>query len=368
RRRSANPPKNAPRTAFLVHASCHPKENARLHRALLWELFFYCQSGNRPGAVLPGFANNQILWRPGIALFLADHRLGELLDGRFGTPLGHYSFRQSFGKQHRLLAAKHRAPGAVSANQQRSQIQSQDGHRHTLRPHGRSFVHGAGFSYPAGFSWPQSTTQCQGLVGRDMATVINRYRTPLKNITSCSRGKYLPVHPLFYRHNRVTRLTHWINAIALVILFMSGLQIFNAFPHLHWGSKAEPREALFSVAAIDEDGDVRGYTELLGHRMDTTGVLGVQFTESGPLARAFPSWITIPGYFWLAGGRRWHFFFGWLFALNGLLYFVYNLLNGHVRKFLFTFHDAAKVPAMILYYLHVRRESPQEGEYNPLQK
>jgi len=176
------------------------------------------------------------------------------------------------------------------------------------------------------------------------------------------------VQPLVYRHNRVTRLTHWINAIALVILFMSGLQIFNAFPHLHWASKAEPREALFSVAAIDEDGDVRGYTELLGHRMDTTGVLGVQFTESGPLARAFPSWITIPGYFWLAGGRRWHFFFGWLFALNGLLYFVYNLLNGHVRKFLFTFHDAAKVPAMILYYLHVRRESPQEGEYNPLQK
>jgi Ni/Fe-hydrogenase b-type cytochrome subunit len=176
------------------------------------------------------------------------------------------------------------------------------------------------------------------------------------------------VEPLVYRHNRVTRLTHWINAIALIILFMSGLQIFNAFPRLHWGSKAEPGEALFSIAATDEDGDVRGYTELLGHRINTTGVLGVQFSESGPLARAFPSWITIPGYFWLAGGRRWHFFFGWLFALNGLLYFFYNLLNGHMRKFLFTPHDAAKVPAMILYYLHLRRESPQDGEYNPLQK
>jgi thiosulfate reductase cytochrome b subunit len=106
----------------------------------------------------------------------------------------------------------------------------------------------------------------------------------------------------------------------------------------------------------------------LGHRIDTTGVLGVQLTESGPEARAFPSWITIPGYFWLAGGRRWHFFFGWLFALNGLLYFVYNILNGHMRKFLFTPHDAVKVPAMILYYLHLRRQSPQDGEYNPLQK
>jgi Ni/Fe-hydrogenase b-type cytochrome subunit len=174
--------------------------------------------------------------------------------------------------------------------------------------------------------------------------------------------------PLVYRHNRVTRLTHWVNAIALTILFMSGLQIFNAFPHLHWGSKAEPEEALFSISATNQNGNVRGHTELFGYRIPTTGVLGVQFTESGPTVRAFPSWITVPGYFWLAGGRRWHFFFGWLFAINGLLYFVYNLLNGHMRKFLFTLRDAAKVPAMILYYLHLRRESPQEGEYNPLQK
>ncbi len=173
---------------------------------------------------------------------------------------------------------------------------------------------------------------------------------------------------LAYRHNRITRLTHWINAIALTILFMSGLQIFNAFPHLHWGSKAEPEEALLSISATNQNGDVRGYMELFGYRIRTTGVLGVQFTESGPRVRAFPSWITIPGYFWLAGGRRWHFFFGWLFTINGLLYFLYNLLNGHMRKFLFTVRDAAKVPAMILYYLRLRYESPQDGEYNPLQK
>jgi len=39
-----------------------------------------------------------------------------------------------------------------------------------------------------------------------------------------------------------------------------------------------------------------------------------------------------------------------------------------MQKFLFTLRDAARVPAMILYYLHLRSESPQEGEYNPLQK
>ena len=173
---------------------------------------------------------------------------------------------------------------------------------------------------------------------------------------------------LVYRHNRITRCTHWINGVALAVLFMSGLQIFNAFPHLHWGNKAEPEEALLSITAKEEDGDIRGYTELFGYRFDTTGVLGLQYTDSGLAARAFPSWITIPGFFWLAGGRRWHFFFGWLFVINGLLYFIYNLLNGHMRKFFLTPRSAAKVPAMILYYLRLRRQSPQDEEYNPLQK
>src|SRR5947207_4194853 len=149
---------------------------------------------------------------------------------------------------------------------------------------------------------------------------------------------------------------------------MSGLQIFNAFPELHWGSKAEPDEAFFSIAATSEDAEVRGYTHLFGLKFDTTGLLGVQNTATGPSPRAFPSWITIPGYFWLAGGRRWHFFFGWIFTINGVLYFLYNVLNGHMRKFLFTLKDAIQVPAMIAYYMRLRRESAQEGEYNPLQK
>ncbi|MBI2985289.1 MAG: cytochrome b/b6 domain-containing protein [Deltaproteobacteria bacterium] len=173
---------------------------------------------------------------------------------------------------------------------------------------------------------------------------------------------------LIYRHNRITRCTHWINALALLILFMSGLQIFNAYPHLHWGSKAEPEEAFFSIYAATEDGEIRGYTQFFGWRVETTGLFGVQHTEMGPFPRAFPSWVTIPGYFWLAGGRRWHFFFAWLFALNGLLYLIYNLASGHLRKFLLTPKDITKILPMILYYLRLRRESPQEGEYNPLQK
>lgn len=173
---------------------------------------------------------------------------------------------------------------------------------------------------------------------------------------------------LVYRHNRITRLTHWIHALALLILIMSGFQIFNAFPNLHWGSKAEPDEAFFSIYAANEDGQVRGYTRLYGWQVETTGLFGIQHTEMGPSPRAFPSWLTIPGFYWLAGGRRWHFFFAWIFVLNGLLYFVYNLANGHLRKFLLRPGDLAKLFPMILYYLRLRRISPQEGEYNPMQK
>ena len=45
-----------------------------------------------------------------------------------------------------------------------------------------------------------------------------------------------------------------------------------------------------------------------------------------------------------------------------------SLAKSHVRKFFLTPHDINKVPAMAAYYLYARRTSPQEGEYNPLQK
>src|SRR6476660_152010 len=173
---------------------------------------------------------------------------------------------------------------------------------------------------------------------------------------------------LVYRHNRITRLTHWLSALALMILFMSGLQIFNAHPYLYWGSTSDPDKAFFSIGASQNDDDVRGFINFYGRKLDTTGFLGVQQGVFGPQARAFPSWLTVPGYYSLAAARRWHFFFGWLFALTGTLYVIYNLAVGHMRKFFLTFSDAKKVPAMVAYYLHLRKTSPQEGEYNPLQK
>src|SRR3546814_2424564 len=38
-----------------------------------------------------------------------------------------------------------------------------------------------------------------------------------------------------YRHRLPTRLWHWVNAVTLLVLLMSGLMIFNAHPRLYWG-------------------------------------------------------------------------------------------------------------------------------------
>jgi cytochrome b561-like protein len=93
---------------------------------------------------------------------------------------------------------------------------------------------------------------------------------------------------LVYRHNRVTRTTHWLNALALLILLMSGLQIFNAHPLLYWGNTSEPEKAFFSIGAANDDGELRGYMQLYGRQIDTTGYLGVQQGDFAPSARAFP--------------------------------------------------------------------------------
>ena len=86
-------------------------------------------------------------------------------------------------------------------------------------------------------------------------------------------ANWVRVHPL------VVRITHWINALAVLIMVASGWRIYNASP-------------LF---------DFR-----------------------------FPDELTLGG--WLAGALQWHFAAMWLLALNGLVYVVYGIVSGHFRR------------------------------------
>jgi thiosulfate reductase cytochrome b subunit len=75
------------------------------------------------------------------------------------------------------------------------------------------------------------------------------------------------------------RVVHWINAVAMILMIMSGWQIYNASP-------------LFSFK--------------------------------------FPGSITLGG--WLAGALLWHFAAMWLLMVNGLVYVVLGFVTGRFRK------------------------------------
>jgi thiosulfate reductase cytochrome b subunit len=127
---------------------------------------------------------------------------------------------------------------------------------------------------------------------------------------------------LVRRHSLLTRVTHWINALALLILLMSGLQIFNAHPALYWGQTstfARPWVAM-TMEQDKATGNWTGVTSVGGARFNTTGVLGYSGKPGAQEPRGFPAWATLPGPRSLADGRHWHFFFAWLFVLNGATY------------------------------------------------
>src|SRR3954449_10219887 len=75
------------------------------------------------------------------------------------------------------------------------------------------------------------------------------------------------------------RALHWTNAVAMVLMIMSGWQIYNASP-------------LF------------GFT--------------------------FPASITLGG--WLGGALLWHFAAMWLLMVNGLIYLAFGIATGRFRK------------------------------------
>ena len=170
-----------------------------------------------------------------------------------------------------------------------------------------------------------------------------------------------------YRHRLPVRVSHWLNVPFLIILIMSGLQIFNAHPVLYWGDRSDRDQALLSIRPMaTESGDVKGITTILGHQFDTTGVLGY----SDGMRRAFPAWATIPSAKWLAMGRQWHLFFAWLFVINGLIFTAYAVASRHVTRDLApTGRDWRSIGKSLKEHLVFRHPIGEEARrYNVLQK
>jgi thiosulfate reductase cytochrome b subunit len=142
---------------------------------------------------------------------------------------------------------------------------------------------------------------------------------------------------LVYRTPSLVRATHWLIAVSLFVLFLSGLQILNAHPALYWGNASK----------FDQP-----------------------FLSFGVAGQAFPSWITLPAEQDLAGGRRWHFFFAWCLVAGLGVYFVANLIRGRMgRDLLPTGNELREIGCSVLDHLRLRFPHGEKARhYNVLQK
>ena len=131
------------------------------------------------------------------------------------------------------------------------------------------------------------------------------------------------------RNHPIVRITHWIAAIAIVLMVGSGLQIFNAYPSFH--RKGDPAFPLWPF-------------------------------EGHPA----PHWSTFGG--WLAGGRMWHFAMMWVLVVNGLVYLGFIYLHGEWRDLVPARGDARNVWQMVRFYMFARTDHPLQGKHNALQR
>jgi thiosulfate reductase cytochrome b subunit len=172
---------------------------------------------------------------------------------------------------------------------------------------------------------------------------------------------------LVRRHSLLVRITHWINVLCILVLIMSGAQIFNAHSALYIGQIANFDAPVFSMTAKNTPTGPVGDTQILGAHLNTTGFLGLSTTNGAYEARGFPWWFTIPSYRDLTTGRRWHFFFAWVFAINGLIYLIAAILSRHVwRDLIPTGAELRGVGRSI--WDHMRLRFDHTRRYNVLQQ
>lgn len=136
------------------------------------------------------------------------------------------------------------------------------------------------------------------------------------------------------RHTLATRLWHWLNALCLLVLLMSGLNISNAHPWLYWGDA------------------------------------GFQPARAWAAVPRFPHWMTIPDHYSLAIARDWHVLFAWVFALSLLAFMLASLRNRHFARDLVTRRREWRVRAILAdLAAHLRLRFGAHGsKYNFLQK
>jgi thiosulfate reductase cytochrome b subunit len=146
----------------------------------------------------------------------------------------------------------------------------------------------------------------------------------------------LPASRRVLRHSGLVRATHWLNAAAIIMLIMTGLNIFGAHARLYWGDAGSVDERAGQWLEIGVSGSGRapqGWLEVAGRRIDTTGILGVSAAPTGGAqVVAFPHWATVPAMRDLATARGLHFLFAWVLIINGLVWLGHGIVTGRIVR------------------------------------
>lgn len=139
------------------------------------------------------------------------------------------------------------------------------------------------------------------------------------------------------KHPLAIRWMHWINFPVLAVMIWSGLLIY-------WAD---------SDHAVEHPHEV--YRIGLG-----------SFT----LVRLFPPWFyeRLHLTFQLAKGMGYHFFFMWLFAINGAAYVAYTALSGEWRALAPDRRSFGEAFQVLLHDLHLSKKPPPRRKYNGAQQ
>ena len=162
---------------------------------------------------------------------------------------------------------------------------------------------------------------------------------PRKETTATRPGAAATVASirLEQKHPLAIRWMHWINFPVLFIMIWSGLLIYwndsdNAYQH--------------------------------AHRVYRVGLGGVT------LVRFFPDWfyklLHVP--YHVTEGLGNHFFFMWIFALNGIVYVAFLAISGEWRFLLPQRRSLIDAVQVTLVDLHLRKGLPPQTKYNGAQR
>lgn len=182
-----------------------------------------------------------------------------------------------------------------------------------------------------------------------------------------------PVVPqIDHRHPWPVRIWHWANALAVVVLLLTGLLLFDIHPRLYWGNDGhQGMPAFVSLSATDLEGaEPKTELQIGSHRWDVTGLLGKVIDDG--FGGKYLLLFSPPDDWDFGATRGWHFACAWILAFSLLGYASYVLLSGRLFKTLLPMRRELALRSIvheIWQHLRLRRAHGQAARrYNLLQK